>query len=87
MAEIAFWADDGHLRAHPDDIALTSQQAGVKELMSPSIAGLFEGGWKIAFQTDDGHLRTHPGDADLTNRKAGMDGRTSPGIVDAPLIR
>jgi hypothetical protein len=60
MNEIAFRADDGHLRAHPDDPGLTNRQAGVMALTSPSIAGLLGGSYVIAFQDDDGHLRAHP---------------------------
>ena len=59
MTEIAFRADNGHLRAHPEDGALTNRQAGMMALTSPSIAGLFGDGYLIAFQDDEGHLRTH----------------------------
>ena len=86
MTEIAFRADDGHLRAHPDDPGLTNRQAGVMALTSPSIAGLLGGSYVIAFQDNDGHLRAHPDDVALTNRKAGIDGRTSPSVIDAFLI-
>jgi hypothetical protein len=41
MAEIAFRADDGHLRAHPEDIALTNRKAGMDGRTSPSATDAF----------------------------------------------
>jgi hypothetical protein len=39
--KIAFQADDGHLRTHPDDADLTNRKAGMDGRTSPSIADAF----------------------------------------------
>jgi hypothetical protein len=38
---IAFQDDEGHLRAHPEDVALTNRKAGMDGRTSPSVIDAF----------------------------------------------